>query len=110
MHGRKVVTKIKRNSFFISKSVSSWERFVGEYVWNHLELTRCMLELLLKKYISNYIIHGKLLMAVDTTLTAKNTDKMFGTQKWKVYDKGRFFDTPHKSVKDRVKGGSKGVL
>ncbi|MDP4181141.1 MAG: hypothetical protein Q8942_08630 [Bacillota bacterium] len=41
-----------------------------------------MLKLLLKKYISNYIIHGKLLMVVDTTLTAKNTDKIFGTQKW----------------------------
>ena len=99
MHGRKVVTKIKRNSFFISKSVSSWERFVGEYVWNHLALTKCMLKLLLKKYISNYIIHGKLLMAVDTTLTAKNTDKMFGVQKWNNHsgnaDAGQYVSGHH---------------
>lgn len=99
MQGRKVVTNIKRNSFFIKKSISSWERFVGEYVWNHLELIRSMLKFLLKKYISNFIIHGKLLMAVDTTLTAKNSDKMFGTQKWKNHsgnaDAGQYVSGHH---------------
>jgi hypothetical protein len=99
MQGRKVVTNIKRNSFFIKKSISSWERFVGEYAWNHLELVQSMLKFLLKKYIGNFIIHGKLLMAVDTTLIAKNSDKMFGTQKWKNHsgnaDAGQYISGHH---------------
>lgn len=53
----------------------------------------------MKKYISNFLIHGKLLLPVDTTLTAKNTDKMFGTHKWKNHignaDAGQYVSGHH---------------
>ena len=32
---KKVVTNIKRSCFFIKKSISSWERFVGVQKWNN---------------------------------------------------------------------------
>jgi hypothetical protein len=83
MQNRKVVTNIKRHSFFIRKHIASWERFFGEYSWSHLDVVQSMLKLLLKKYIINLMVYGKLLIVVDTTLTAKNTAVMFGTQKWR---------------------------
>lgn len=80
---RKVITNLKRQCFFVKKHISSWERFIGDYKWNHLEVTKTMLKLLLKRYIDKLTVHKKLLIAIDTTLTAKNTQKMFGVQKWK---------------------------
>lgn len=99
MQNRKVVTNINRHCFFIKKHIASWERFVGEYVWNHIDIARSILKLLLKKYIGNFMVYGKLLFAVDTTLTAKNTDKMFGVQKWKNHsgnaDAGQYVSGHH---------------
>lgn len=61
-----------------------------------------MLKMLLRKYIKHFMIYGKLLLPVDTTLTAKNTDKMFGTQKWKNHsgnaDAGQYVSGHHWGV------------
>lgn len=79
---RKVTTNLKRQCFFVKKHIASWERFVSDYKWNHLEIANTMLKILVRKYIGNFTIHKKLLIAIDTTLIAKNTKKMFGVQKW----------------------------
>jgi hypothetical protein len=79
---KKVITNIRRSCFFIKKSISSWERFFGEYKWSHIELIERMFKLLMRKFIKNFLIFGKLLISVDTTIIAKNSDKMFGVWKW----------------------------
>ena len=96
---KKVITSIKRHCFFIKKHISSWERFIGEYKWNHIEIAKKMFKLLLRKYIQQLLIYGKLLVVVDTTLTAKNSDKMFGVQKWNNHsgnaDAGQYIGGHH---------------
>lgn len=96
---RKVITNLKRQCFFIKKHIASWERFIGEYKWNHLDVARTMLKLLIRKYLQQLTIHGKLLAAIDTTLTPKDTEKMFGVQKWKNHsgnaDSGQYIYGHH---------------
>ncbi len=79
---RKCVTNIARACFFVSRHVSSWERFLSQYQWdiNHVRLR---LVTLLKQRLQNkLLVYGAYLAWVDTTLVAKVKGKMPGVQKW----------------------------
>ena len=81
--GRKCLTQLAYVCFPIQKSLSSWERFLAEYIWNLDGVVTLLVKLLLQRlhqgllYLGTYVI-----VAVDTTLIAKASRKMFGVQNW----------------------------
>ena len=71
---RKCVTNIARVCFFVSRHVSSWERFLSQYQWDITEVKQRLQDKLL--------VYGAHLAWVDTTLIAKVKGNMPGVQKW----------------------------
>ena len=68
--------------FWIDRSLSSWERFLSENLWDVNAVSKTLVKLLLQKLEDNLKIHGAYLACLDTLLIAKNGTKMSGVQAW----------------------------
>ena len=79
---RKTVTNIAHACFFLEKHIASFERFLSENKWDMNQVAKTLVHLLLKALNERLLIHGALLMCVDTTFSAKASRKMMGVQKW----------------------------
>jgi len=79
---RKCVTNIARACFFVSKHISSWERFLSQYQWDINDLRQRLVTLLKEKLQDKLLVYGAHLAWLDTTLVAKVKGKMPGVQKW----------------------------
>jgi hypothetical protein len=80
--GRKTTRNLYRHCFFYRKDVSSWCRFLTEYKWDYTEVIKKMFVLLLKLFPQELMLHGAIQACFDTTLTAKDSKKVMGIQKW----------------------------
>ena len=81
--GRKRVTDIANACFFIDKHVSSFERFLSEYMWSMNGVIASLVSLLLSQLGERLMVHGAYLCAEDATFAGKASKKMLGVQKWK---------------------------
>jgi hypothetical protein len=79
---RKCVTNIARTCFFVSRHVSSWERFLSQYQWDITEVRQRLVKLLKERLQDKLLVYGAYLAWVDTTLVAKVKGNMPGVQKW----------------------------
>ncbi len=79
---RKCVTNIARACFFVSRHVSSWERFLSQYQWDITEVRQRLVTLLKERLQDKLLVYGAHLAWVDTTLVAKVKGNMPGVQKW----------------------------
>jgi len=79
---RKCVTNIARACFFVSRHVSSWERFLSQYQWDITEVRQRLVTLLKEQLQDKLLVYGAHLAWVDTTLLAKVKGNMPGVQKW----------------------------
>lgn len=66
-HGRKTTRNMHRHCFFFRKDVSSWCRFLTEYKWDYTAVMEKMLQLLLKVFPKELIVHGAVQACFDTT-------------------------------------------
>jgi hypothetical protein len=89
--------------FWVERSLSSWERFLSENLWDVNAVGKTLVTLLLQKLESQLQVHGGYLAALDTLLVPKNGKKMSGVQRWKDHsgnaDRG-----------ERLKGHHWGIL
>jgi hypothetical protein len=81
--GRKTMNNIAHCCFWVERSLSSWERFLSENLWDVNAVGKTLVTLLLQKLESQLQIHGGYLAALDTLLVPKNGQKMSGVQLWK---------------------------
>jgi hypothetical protein len=81
--GRKTMNNIAHCCFWLEKSLSSWERFLSENLWDLNAVGKTLLDLLLEKLDAQLQVHGGYLACLDTLLVAKNGKKMTGIQLWK---------------------------
>ncbi|ABR47725.1 hypothetical protein Amet_2268 [Alkaliphilus metalliredigens QYMF] len=97
--GRKTTRNIYRYCFFYKKHIASWERFLSKNQWDCMAIMEQLLHKLLELFPKNFMIHGSLLVAYDTTLIAKNSKKIPGIQKWNNHsgnaDKGKYIVGHH---------------
>ena len=81
--GRKTMNNIAHCCFWLERSVSSWERFLSENLWDLNAVGKTLLTLLLEQLDAQLQVHGGYLACLDTLLVAKNGKKMPGIQLWK---------------------------
>lgn len=81
--GRKTMNNIAHCGFWVERSLSSWERFLSENLWDVNAVGKTLVTLLLQKLESQLQVHGGYLAALDTLLVPKNGKKMSGVQLWK---------------------------
>ena len=81
--GRKTMNNIAHCCFWVERSLSSWERFLSENLWDVKAVGKTLVTLLLQKLESQLQVHGGYLAGLDTLLVAKNGQKMSGVQLWK---------------------------
>ena len=82
-NGRKTMSQIAQCCFWVERSLSSWERFLSENLWDVNAVCQTLVNLLLEQLDSQLMIHGTYLAPLDTVLVAKNGTKMSGVQRWK---------------------------
>ena len=83
VRGRRTMNNIAHCCFWVERSLSSWERFLSENLWDVNAVGKTLVTLLLQKLESQLQIHGGYLAALDTLLVPKNGQKMSGVQLWK---------------------------
>lgn len=76
--------------FWVERSLSSWERFLAENLWDVNAVGKTLVTLLLQKLESQLQVHGGYLAALDTLLVPKNGKKMSGVQLWKDHSGNAF--------------------
>ena len=81
--GRKTMNNIAHNCFWVERSLSSWERFLSENLWDVNAVGKTLVTLLLQKLGNKLQVHGGYLAGLDTLLVPKNGQKMSGVQLWK---------------------------
>ncbi|MDJ0902682.1 MAG: transposase [Xenococcus sp. MO_188.B8] len=81
--GRKTMNNIAHCCFWVERSLSSWERFLSENLWDVNAVVKTLVTLLLQKLENQLQVHGGYLVGLDTLLLAKNGQKMSGVQLWK---------------------------
>ncbi len=81
--GRKTMNNIAHCCFWVERSLSSWERFLSENLWDVNAVGQTLVDLLLQKLENQLQVHGGYLAALDTLLVPKNGQKMSGVQLWK---------------------------
>ena len=81
--GRKTMNNIAHCGFGVERSLSSWERFLGENLWDVNQVVKTLVTLLREKLETQLQVHGGYLAGLDTLLVAKNGQKMPGIQGWK---------------------------
>lgn len=64
--GRKTMNNIAHCCFWVERSLSSWERFLSENLWDVNAVGKTLVTLLLQKLESQLQIHGGYLAALDT--------------------------------------------
>ncbi len=100
--GRKTTRNIYRYCFFYKRHLASWERFLSNHQWDYMAIIKQLFYKLLELYLNNFMIHGALLVAYDTTLNSKNSKKIPGIQKWKNHssnaDKGEYITGHHLGI------------
>ena len=100
--GRKTTNKIAHCCFWVERSLSSWERFLGENLWDVNEVVKTLVTLLREKLETQLQVHGGYLAGLDTLLVAKNGQKMPGIQGWKDHsgnaDRGAKLKGHHWSI------------
>ena len=69
--------------FWFERSLSSWERFLSENLWDVNAAGKTFVALLLQKLENQLRIHGRYLAGLDTLLVTKDSQKMSGFQLWK---------------------------
>ena len=69
--------------FWVERSLSSWERFLSENLWDVNAVVKTLVTLLLQKLENQLQVHGGYLAGLDTLLVPKNGQKMLGVQLWK---------------------------
>jgi len=69
--------------FGVERSLSSWERFLSENIWDVNAVGKTLVTLLLQKLAYQFQVHGGYLAGLDTLLVPKNGSKMSGVQLWK---------------------------
>jgi len=101
--GRKTMNNIAHSCFWVERSLSSWERFLSENLWDVNAVGKTLVTLLLQKLEAQMQVHGGYLAGLDTLLVPKNGQKMSGVQLWKDHsgnaDRG-----------ERLKGHHWGIL
>ncbi|SDJ91897.1 hypothetical protein [Natronincola ferrireducens] len=73
--GRKTTRNIYRYCFFYKKNLASWERFLSKNQWDLMAVMKQLFLKLLELFEGQFLVHGKLLVAFDTSLVAKNSEK-----------------------------------
>lgn len=101
--GRRTMNNIAHSCFWVERSLSSWERFLSENLWDINAVGKTLLTLLNQKLEHKLQVHGGYLAGLDTLLVPKNGQKMSGVQLWKDHsgnaDRG-----------ERLKGHHWGIL
>ncbi|WP_242867426.1 IS701 family transposase [Thermotalea metallivorans] len=97
--GKKTTRNIYRYCFFYKKHLASWERFLSKNQWDCMGIMKQLFYKLLELFPDSFIVHGALLLAYDTSLIAKNSEKILGIQKWNNHsgnaDKGEYIIGHH---------------
>ncbi len=81
--GRKTMNNIAHCCFWVERSLSSWERFLSENLWDLNAIGKTLVILLRQKLEAQLQVHGGYLAGLDTLLIPKNGQKMSGIQLWK---------------------------
>ena len=81
--GRKTMNNIAHCCFWVERSLSSWERFLSENIWDVNAVGKTLVTLLVQKLAHQLQVHGGYLAGLDTLLVPKNGSKMSGVQLWK---------------------------
>jgi len=100
--GRKTVTNIAHACFFLDRHIASFEKFLSQYKWDMIQVSKAMIRLLLKVLADKLYICKAFLLSIDTTFTAKASKKMTGVQKWKDHsgnpDRGSYITGHHWAI------------
>lgn len=100
--GRKTMSNIAHFCFWVERSVSSWERFLADNLWDINAIGKTLVTLLCQKLETHLQVHGGYLAGLDTLLVAKNGRKMSGIQLWKDHsgnaDRGEKLKGHHWSI------------
>jgi hypothetical protein len=81
--GRKTTRNIHRYCFFYKRSLASWERLLSHYKWSYSEVMEKLFSLLINTFPKQFLLWGCYTVAYDSSLTAKNSIKIPGVQKWR---------------------------
>ena len=102
VRGRRTMNNIAHCCFWVERSLSSWERFLSENLWDVNEVVKTLVTLLREKLETQLQVHGGYLAGLDTLLVAKNGQKMPGIQGWKDHsgnaDRGAKLKGHHWSI------------
>ena len=97
--GRKTMNNVAHCCFWVERSLSSWERFLSENLWDVNAVGKTLVTLLLQKLENKLQVHGGYLAGLDTLLLAKNGQNMSGVQLWKDHsgnaDRGEILKGHH---------------
>ena len=74
--GRKTMNNVAHCCFWVERSLSSWERFLSENLWDVNAVVKTLVTLLLQKLENKLQVHGGYLAGLDTLLLAKNGQNM----------------------------------
>jgi len=82
VEGRKCMTRLARGTFFHSRDLSRWERFLAAHRWSLTAVAERRGRLVGARLGEQLKVHGASLVGKDTTLGAKTSTRMVGVQKW----------------------------
>jgi hypothetical protein len=77
--GHRTMNNIAHSCFWVERTLSSWERFLSENLWDVNAVRKTLVTLLLQKLEAQLQVHGGCLAGLDTLLVAKNGEKMCKT-------------------------------
>lgn len=83
VEGKKTTRNIYRYCFFYKKNLASWERFLSQYKWSYTEVIEKLFVLLINTFSQQFLLWNAYTVAYDSSLTAKNSIKIPGIQKWR---------------------------
>lgn len=102
VQGRKTTRNMYKHCFFFNKNLSSWSRFLSQYKWDYNKVMEKILHQIVDIFLDDLMMYGALLACYDTTITAKNSKKVGGIQKWNSHstnaDRGEYITGHHFGV------------
>lgn len=80
--GRKTTGNIAKTVFWVNRSVSSWERFLSQAIWDSEFVIDKLISLVVSQLGDRLLYANHYLIPLDSTLVVKRAKKMLGIQKW----------------------------
>jgi hypothetical protein len=81
-NGSKCMTNIASCCFFLGKNITSFQRFLSENQWDISAVAKKLVQVLIARLGEKLLVFRALLACVDTTLVAKESEKMLAVQRW----------------------------